>query len=371
MKKEQPYDVYEKVLRELETFYNEIPNRCGFRKAVEAKLTPDDCEIWLLFPKHTETPVSLDEIRKKNAGKIANIDAIMQKLEDIFFISEWSEDNGVKKYVRNYIFKIGVTYSEVPGYEDDPITIATQDWFNTMVIGGSKNLPFLESEFRVVLREDALTGESEDGSISMNIDIPDTREVVPYDYVTEMIKQRKTICLTTCYCRVNKDAIGTRKCDYPTETCLLFDDLAERTIKVGGGRQITVEEALELTARGRDMGLVHNISNANNPSVLCQCCSCCCLVLNSMLRGEGVCGKASRYVVVHNTEKCTACGKCSEVCPAGAMEIKDGKTIYDASKCIGCGICVANCKDAALSMKLREDADKYMPDVDSFDVLYI
>lgn len=364
-------DCYEQVLRELESFYCEIPNRRHFRQAVEAKLTPEDCAVWLMFPKHDQNAaVTLDEIRAKDGGKTPGLDASIQKMIDNFFLTEWDERDGVSYYVRNYIFKIALTYAEVPGLENDIMTVAGQDWFNAMVLGGTGLLPQERlKEFRVLPTEIALNGGAGEQSVPMNIDIPDAREVIPYDMVTELIQKRRTICLTTCQCRANKDAMGTRECDYPIETCLLFDDLAERTLKVGAGRKISIEEALELTKRGRDMGLVHNISNAENPSVLCQCCSCCCLVLQSMFRNEATCGKASRFVCVQDPGKCRGCGTCAEVCPAGAIEMKDGRPCYDPAKCIGCGICVARCQEGARALRLREDAEKFMPETDHFDVL--
>lgn len=364
------YDCYEEVLRELESFYGEIPNRRYFRMAVESKLTPEDCAVWLMFPKHDEEAVTLDQIRERDGGRTPGLDASIQKMMDNFFLSDRYDRDGVTYYARNYIFKIGITYAEIPGLEDDPMTIAYQDWFNAMVLGGTGLLPTERAkEFRVVPNEIALSGKKDGQSIEMDIEIPDTREVLPYDEVTELIKGRRTICLTTCNCRVNKDAMGTRQCDYPIETCMLFDELAERTLKVGAGREISVEEALEITKRGRDLGLVHNISNAKNPSVLCQCCACCCLVLQSMFRNEATCGKASRYVCVQDPEKCAGCGACADCCPAGAITMVDGKAQYDPEKCIGCGICVSRCKEGGRSLRLREDAERYLPEVEYFDVL--
>lgn len=367
MGKIQPKDCYDQVLRELEYFYCEIPNRRHFREAVEAKLTPEDCAVWLMFPRHDEPAVTLDEIRVKDAGKTPLLEQSIQKMLNNFFLTEWDEKDGVSYYVRNYIFKIALTYAEIPGLEDDIMTIAGQDWFNAMVLGGTGLLPAERiREFRVIPNETAFV---EGETVNMDIEIPDTREVIPYDMVTELLKGRRTICLTTCQCRCNKDAMGTRECDYPTETCMLFDDLAERTLKVGAGRKISIDEALEITKRGRDLGLVHNISNAENPSVLCQCCPCCCLVLQSMFRNESTCGKASRYVCVQNTEKCDGCGSCAESCPAKAITIENGKPVFDQNKCIGCGICVARCKTASRKLVLRSDAEKNLPEVDHFDIL--
>jgi len=41
-------------------------------------------------------------------------------------------------------------------------------------------------------------------------------------------------------------------------------------------------------------------------------------------------------------EKCTACGRCAQNCPAGAIAIKK-HAVIDPKKCIGCGSCIVVC----------------------------
>ena len=48
--------------------------------------------------------------------------------------------------------------------------------------------------------------------------------------------------------------------------------------------------------------------------------------------------------------KCIGCGKCFEVCPTGAQQIKDGKHIIDRNKCVKCGKCASVCYAEALVM---------------------
>ena len=44
--------------------------------------------------------------------------------------------------------------------------------------------------------------------------------------------------------------------------------------------------------------------------------------------------------------KCTGCGLCSESCPFGAIDMKDGKPELNAA-CRVCGICVKTCPEKA------------------------
>ena len=51
------------------------------------------------------------------------------------------------------------------------------------------------------------------------------------------------------------------------------------------------------------------------------------------------------------TKKCIGCGKCSEVCPAKAIVIKDKKPFIDRNKCIRCFCCQEFCPAGAMRVK--------------------
>ncbi|MCL1853341.1 MAG: 4Fe-4S binding protein [Peptococcaceae bacterium] len=50
-------------------------------------------------------------------------------------------------------------------------------------------------------------------------------------------------------------------------------------------------------------------------------------------------------------EKCTGCGKCTEVCPHGVFDMDDGKTpIVHKDLCMECGACALNCPARAIEV---------------------
>ena len=54
-----------------------------------------------------------------------------------------------------------------------------------------------------------------------------------------------------------------------------------------------------------------------------------------------------------NTEKCTGCGKCVEVCKDFSIILKDNKVAISdnpAFGCIGCGHCMAICPTGAIQI---------------------
>lgn len=50
-------------------------------------------------------------------------------------------------------------------------------------------------------------------------------------------------------------------------------------------------------------------------------------------------------------ERCTGCGKCVEVCPRGAIQVRDGTAIVDKKKCIRCYCCDELCEFGAVGMR--------------------
>jgi ferredoxin len=49
-----------------------------------------------------------------------------------------------------------------------------------------------------------------------------------------------------------------------------------------------------------------------------------------------------------DSDRCTGCGACVEVCPAGAMALVEGKARVDEETCIGCGSCADECPEGAI-----------------------
>ncbi len=63
-------------------------------------------------------------------------------------------------------------------------------------------------------------------------------------------------------------------------------------------------------------------------------------------------------------QKCIGCGKCFEVCPVGAHELKGGKHLIHRDKCIACAKCTKECYAEALVMAGKEvDTDDVINDV--------
>jgi len=58
--------------------------------------------------------------------------------------------------------------------------------------------------------------------------------------------------------------------------------------------------------------------------------------------------------VTRNEARCTHCGACITVCPAGAFELDPAtrKTTFNNEKCFACGLCIKACPPRAMEARL-------------------
>lgn len=56
--------------------------------------------------------------------------------------------------------------------------------------------------------------------------------------------------------------------------------------------------------------------------------------------------------VTRNEERCTSCGACITVCPAGALSIEPDTMIvrFNDAKCVACGLCIKACPPRAMEL---------------------
>ncbi len=56
--------------------------------------------------------------------------------------------------------------------------------------------------------------------------------------------------------------------------------------------------------------------------------------------------------VTRNEARCTHCGACVTVCPAGAFRVEPRtmRIIFEDEKCIGCGLCITACPPRAMEV---------------------
>ncbi len=56
--------------------------------------------------------------------------------------------------------------------------------------------------------------------------------------------------------------------------------------------------------------------------------------------------------VTRNEDRCTSCGACVTVCPAGAFKCEHSTMVvhFDDAKCVACGLCIKACPPRAMEL---------------------
>ncbi|MBI5119141.1 4Fe-4S binding protein [Candidatus Poribacteria bacterium] len=193
-------------------------------------------------------------------------------------------------------------------------------------------------------------------TIPIEREIPAGVEVFPFEKVSEFIARHSLVGVGQCYCRTAANLLG-KGCGAPTEVCLAFDADAEHLIQAGFARKVSLQEAVEITRRAADAGLVHCTTNTKSADFLCSCCGCCCDILAGITKMKTPTTVAtSRFLPNVLEDQCSHCGTCIEKCHMKAMKDTGDVPQATTDKCIGCGVCVHLCPTGAIIMRQR---DKY------------
>ena len=179
-------------------------------------------------------------------------------------------------------------------------------------------------------------------------------EVFPYEEAGRYIDAAKIHAVSTCYCRHKQRLLG-EGCDNPDEVCMQFGPFARFLIQRGFAKQITREEAHAILKKSEEAGLIHTSNNTRDRiDFICNCCSCCCGILQSVKSSTmPSMAASSSYIVEVDEDSCTGCGVCVTRCQMDALS-ENGDTVrLEAKKCIGCGVCVTTCPGEALTLKAR------------------
>lgn len=187
--------------------------------------------------------------------------------------------------------------------------------------------------------------------------------VYPFHMMQDLIGQAGVIAVAHCPCRMIARLRG-KGCEHPLEVCLKYDELAEYVIDTGRGRRVSQDEALQIVRQSEALGMVHLVDNAlEKVKHSCNCCPCSCWSVNSLRRRKIPRDSlmATYFLRDTDTERCTGCGECVEVCPVAALSMGTETPIIDRDWCIGCGVCVSRCPNAAAILEPRLEQMSRIP----------
>lgn len=160
---------------------------------------------------------------------------------------------------------------------------------------------------------------------------------VSVEYLSHWLKKYDKFCKMVCACRkaqrIREEGVG----DIEGYMCIGVGDIAEFLVESGkDAYYITREEAMDIIMRSERKGYVHQITNLDGPNRIVGICNCSpgsCYGLRTSQLFNTPNMSRSAYRAHVDPSKCVACGKCVEVCPAGAARLgqklchKDGSLV--------------------------------------------
>lgn len=139
-----------------------------------------------------------------------------------------------------------------------------------------------------------------------------------------------------CSCRASRKVLGEGVADDDYGWCIGVGDFADYCRETGKGHDITYDEAMAILKRAEENGFVHQITNIDGENKIFGICNCNVNICNGLRTSQLFNTpnmSRSAYVAHVDKEKCVACGRCVEYCPAGAVKLgqklckKDGTEV--------------------------------------------
>lgn len=188
--------------------------------------------------------------------------------------------------------------------------------------------------------------------------------VLDYERASEVIKSASHIGISMCYCRHKMHHVG-RACNAPLDICMTFDNVASSLIKHEYARKVEVSEGLELLHKAYENNLVQCGENSREGvSFICNCCGCCCeAMVASRKFGMLHPVHTTNFIPKINEDTCIGCGKCTIVCPIGAITMVSIEKEIESNRkrakinediCLGCGVCVRSCHKKSIRLESRD-----------------
>jgi len=154
--------------------------------------------------------------------------------------------------------------------------------------------------------------------------IPAHAESRDIEHLSHWLTKYKKFAALPCVCRMNRETTDVGSGEDYRDMCIACEDLADFAVETGRGHYIDLDEVMHILERAEEMGCVHQITNLDGPNKIigiynCNINTCCALRASQFFNTPNL--SRSAYVAHVDKDKCVACGKCVEVCPAGAAKL--------------------------------------------------
>ena len=301
-----------------------IPYKLGLEKLTEESpeywglvnvLDDDMVDIALSMPQRK--PQTIEQISKSSGWTdIKKLEAKLQEMGEVGLI-EWNWEN--PQHVKQYLLPLFVPgaaefFNMRKGFVDAHPEVC--DFFNAMT-----RLP-LEKVTPMVPPGGAGIGMH---VIPVEKAIPNGSKSVSVEHLSHWLKKYDYFSVGVCSCRRAQSKRGDGSGDIEDLWCIAVGDCARYCDETGkDGKTVTYDEVMEILQRAEDEGYVHQITNIDGEDKIFAICNCApgvCYALRTSQLFNTPNMSRSAYIAHVDKEKCVACGKCVEVCPAGAAKL--------------------------------------------------
>ncbi len=314
----------EKLFKLGKKMTDRVPYKLGLEK-----LTEDCPEYWglvnvlddemvdIALSMKQRVPMTLEEIAKA-AGR-SDTKALEAKLQEMSCIGllEYNWEN--TQHVKQYLLPLFV-----PG---------AAEFFNMrkdFVDEHPEVCDFFERMARLPLEKVTPMVPPGGAGIGMHVipvekAIPNGSKSVSVEHLSHWLKKYDYFSVGVCSCRRAQSKRGEGSGDIEDFWCIAVGDCARYCDETGkDGKTVTYDEVMEILQRAEDEGYVHQITNIDGEDKIFAICNCApgvCYALRTSQLFNTPNMSRSAYIAHVDKEKCVACGKCVEVCPAGAAKL--------------------------------------------------
>ena len=305
-----------------------MTDRIPYKLGIE-KMTEDCPEFWglvnvldddmvdIALSMKQRTPMSFEDIRK--ACGWTDTEALEKKLFDMSCLGlieyNWENEDHHKQYILPLFVPGAAEFlnMRMSTVNEHPEVC---DFFERM-----SRLP-LEAVTPMIPLGGAGVGMH---VIPVEKAIPANSKSVSIEHLSHWLKKYDYYSVGVCSCRRSQSKRGVGSGDIEDYWCIAVGDCARYCDETGkDGKTVTYDEVMEILQRAEDEGYVHQITNIDGEDKIFAICNCapgvCYALRTSQLFNTPNLSRSAFRAHV-DKDNCVACGKCAEVCPAGAAKL--------------------------------------------------
>jgi len=218
---------------------------------------------------------------------------------------------------------------------------------------------------RILAPDDALVCLPKKGVIQIGESVSKEDMVLAPQVVDHFIeKSSYRAIMDFCLCR------DSNKCkDYPHSLGCLFIGETAKGIHPTMARSVSKEEARAHICKAREAGLINIVGKASMDCLwlgigphhklftVCSCCPCCCISLATQYMPPDLTDWFYKMPGVNthiDNNACVGCGMCLDACIYGGIELK-GERAMVTDRCRACGRCTEVCPQKAISVTIDDE----------------